>query len=106
MLPPCLSLEESFRKGERKKEREKTRMFYAELGLSCEVHVRVPNLLQFGGEHSALCQGSWTSGEPQERRGQCGVRWRYEQGEELNPSLDMGVKGGVCVCVCVPTIIC
>lgn len=48
MLTPCLSLEESFRKGERKKERKKTRTFYAELGLSCEVHVTVPNLSQSG----------------------------------------------------------
>lgn len=83
MLPPCLSLEESFRKGERKKERKKTRTFYAELGLSCEEHVTVPNLWQSGGVKTLLCArvpGFWTYGAPQEGRGQCGGRWRYEQG--------------------------
>lgn len=53
MFPACLSLEESVRK-----EREKNRVFYAELGLSCEVHARPPTVPTVGGECSALRRGA------------------------------------------------
>lgn len=61
MLPACLSLEESVRK-----EREKNRVFYAELGLSCEVHAR-PQPFPLGGVNAPLCAavpGVWPHGEP------------------------------------------
>lgn len=87
-------------------------MFYAELGLSCEVHVTVQNLPQ-SEVNTLLCAGMpgfWTCGEPQEGREQCGVRWRYEQGgqtqrEELRSQPGHGCEGR-CVCVFVPIIIC
>jgi len=62
MLPPCLSLEESFRKSKKKKKREKTRVFYAELGLSCEVRVQTQTSPNLRGDRSALCWGAWCLG--------------------------------------------
>lgn len=50
----------------------------------------------------ARVPGFWTSGEPQEGREQCGVRWRYEQGgltqgEELKSQPGHRCEGrGVC----------
>lgn len=64
MLPPCLSLEESFRKGGGKRKKQ---VFYAELGLSCGVCVETQSSLSLGGECSALCWGVWAHGEPQGR---------------------------------------
>lgn len=77
MLPPCLSLEESFRKAEEKKRRERKKVFYTELGLSCEVYVQTQTSPNLGGECSALrwgarCRASW--GSPKRgRKEQCGV---------------------------------
>lgn len=47
MLPPCLSLEESFRKGKRReRERERKAEWFM---LSSEVHATDSNLPQTGG---------------------------------------------------------
>lgn len=66
MLPPCLSLEESVRK-----EREKNRVFYAELGLSCVVHAWTQTVPSVGGDAllGAGVPGVWPHGEPPGREG-------------------------------------
>lgn len=64
MLPPCLSLEKSFRKREGgKKKKKNTLMCCAQLGLSHEAHVQTQISPGLWGGCSALClglQGGWS----------------------------------------------
>lgn len=60
MLPPCLSLEESFRKRER--EEKKPRVFYAELGCAAKHMYRPKPPPVWGSGCSALHGGAWGLG--------------------------------------------